>query len=124
MAGSKRTGDSRQQLLEQIVATLARELHFQAFRSKLEDVFKTTLTVKTRSFNTKLRIPGRSHCWPILAKVSKRPESGEHEIPFKHENTGVGGIRGGTVGFRECYASLVKSSFGIRCCLTRRGELD
>ena len=45
-----------------------------------------------------------------MAKVSKRLESGEHEVRFKRENTGVGGMCGGTVGFREYYVSLVEAN--------------
>ena len=59
----------------------------------------------------------------VLKSELKR-ESGEHEVRFKRENTGVGGRCGGTVGFREYYVSLVENEFGIRSNLTRRGELD
>ena len=52
------------------MATLARELHFYVFRFKTEDIFKTDLTVKTRSFNANLRILVLTRCWPISAKVS------------------------------------------------------
>ena len=44
--------------------------------------------------------------------MGKRLESGEHEVRFKRENTGVGGMCGGTVGFREYYVSLVETKFG------------
>ena len=43
-------------------------------------------------------------------KNSKRLESGEHEVRFKRENTGVGGMSRSTVGFREYYVSLVEAN--------------